>query len=139
MTTAAKAKPYVIPKTLATCADHLYTTRQERLLLQKQVDALAERESMLREHLIQNLPKSQALGITGKVARATIESKDAARVVDWDKYYAFILKQAPKNPGIWSLLNKAMGQASAKEMLLGGTKIPGAELIKVSQISLNKV
>jgi hypothetical protein len=139
MATAAKVKPYVIPKTLATCADHLYTTRQERLLLQKQVDELQARETALREHLIQNLPKSQATGIAGKVARATVENKDVVQVEDWDKFHTYVLKQAPKNPGIWAMLQKRVGDAAVKEVLNGGGKVPGVQMIQIPVVSLNKV
>jgi len=133
----AKAKP--LPKTLAACADELYTTRQARFTLQKQVEALVARESALSEELIKKLPKSQASGIAGKVARATIESKLVCQVVDWDKVNAYIVKNAKKDPGVFALYQRRIGEAAVKEMWQAGKEVPGVEPMEIPRVSLNKL
>jgi hypothetical protein len=130
---------FKIPKQLAVCADLLYTTRQERLALSKQVQELEARESSLREHLIQNLPKSQALGITGKFANATIETKEVVSVTDWDALYDYIVKSVKKDPGAWSLLQRRVGDASIKALWASNVKVPGVEKMLIPQVSLRKV
>lgn len=106
--TAAKSKKagFTIPKTLAACADLLYSTKQERLALGKQVAELEARESALREHLIDNLPKSDALGVTGKLARATIEDKDIVLMEDWPAFYKYLVKEYAKNPAVFALMQR---------------------------------
>lgn len=146
----ATEKPvtFKAPKTLAECADRLHSTRQLRLDLQKQVDAYAAEESFLSEHLIKNLPKSQATGIAGKLIRATVVDKDVFQIKSdpdkgteqsWTELRDYIVKNNKKNPGVWGLLNKAINQATAKEMDSAGKLPPGLAKISVPKISLTKL
>ncbi len=132
-----KAKP--LPKTLAGCADELYTIRQQRFALQKQVEAIQARESQLSEELINKLPKSAASGIAGKVARVTIETKTVCQVVDWDKVNDYIIKNAKKNPGVFALYQRRIGESAVKEMWEAGKSVPGVEPMEVPRVSLNKL
>lgn len=141
-----KVDPKVkLPKSLAACADLLYDTQQKRYTLQKQVDELAKLETDVREHLINNLPKSDATGVTGKLANARIVEKDIVELVGterdrFEKVYDYILKNAKKDPGVWSLLQRRLGEAAAKELIAAkkGALI-GAKLGKIPTISLTKV
>lgn len=135
----ATAKPYTPPKSIAACADALYTTRQARLDLKKQVDILEAQEALLREHIIANLPKSQATGIAGKIARATIVMKDVVQVEDWDKVYAYIAKNQARNPGVWALMQRRIGEAAVKEVWNAGKTIPGTAKLEIPTVSLNKL
>lgn len=136
---ATKPAEFKPPKTLAACADQLYNTQQQRYALQKQVEELSKQETILREHLINNLPKSDATGVAGKVARATVKSRDVYVVKDWDKLYGYITLNAKKNPGVWSLLQRRLGEGAAAEIISAGKKLPGVEAGTVPVISLNKV
>lgn len=128
------AKKFVIPKQLAQCADLLYETREARLALQKDVDALEDQEKQLREHIINNLPKSQATGVAGKVARATIVMKIVPQVQDWDKFYAHI-----KKTGDFELMQKRIGTKAIEERWENKKKVPGVEPFNAVTVSLNKV
>jgi hypothetical protein len=86
-------KKLVIPKTLAGAADALYTTRADRLAAQNQIKPLTEFEKLLREHIIENLPKSQANGISGKVAKAEIVKRDVPQITDEAKFLAYAKKK----------------------------------------------
>lgn len=136
----AKAAPTIkVPKSLAQCADKLYEVRQARLAKQKEVEAMEREEAALREHLINNLPKSQASGIAGKLARVTVESKTVVQVEDWDKLYAYMVKQYGKNKGIFSLLQRRVGDATVKEMWQAGKDVPGCKPFDVPTVSINKL
>lgn len=126
-------------KGMAACADDLYTVVQERYALNKVVDALQAKEALLREHFIENLGKSDATGITGKLARITIKLKTVVSVTDWTEVYGYILKTAKKDPGVWSLLQKRIGDKAVQEMWENGKKLPGTEPLEVKSISMNKV
>lgn len=128
-----------LPKTLAQCADRLYEVRQQRLAIERQAEAMAKEETALREHLISNLPKSHASGIAGKVARASVETKTVVSVKDWDKLYAFMVKQYPKNKGIFAFLQRRVGDAAVKEVWAAGKDVPGCEPLDIPVVSLNKL
>ena len=122
------------PKTLGACADALYEVRQARLDLQKKVDALSEQETALREHIIQTLPKSQASGVAGKLARVTVVTKDVPQVKDWDKLYAHV-----KKTGQFELLQRRLSDSAFKERQEAGKTVPGVELFRAVTVSINKV
>lgn len=137
---ATTKKPvFTPPKSLAACADQLFNTREHRLALQKEVDALASQEAALREHIINTLPKSNATGIAGTVARATIEVKTVYQAKDWDAIHTYITTNAKKNPGVWALMNKALNSAGLKEVYAAGKSVPGVETLDVKVVSLSKV
>lgn len=138
-TAAKKAVTFTAPKTLAECGDQLYSTREQRLALQKQVDELQAQETFLRDHLINNLPKSNATGVAGKLVRVAIETKTVYTAKDWDAVRLYIKGHATKNPGVWGLMNKALNQATVKEMYEAGKKIPGVESLEVKVVSVNKL
>lgn len=128
-----------LPKTLAGCADRLYTVRQARLAKQRELEVFEREESALREHLIQNLPKSSATGIAGKLARVSILSKLVVQVTDWDALDQYIVKNYKKNPGVFSLLQRRVGDASVKEIWEAGKEVPGTQPLKVPFVSLSKL
>lgn len=129
-------KKFTPPKSLATCADTLYKLREERLALQKQVDALAEQESILREHLINNLPKSSATGISGKLATAKVETKSVVQVADWDALYAYIIKNAKK--GGFALLQRRVSDSAVREIWEEKKEVPGCKAFNVPVVSVTK-
>lgn len=129
-----EAKAFKLPEDLALCADLLYTTRQARLALDKQVDELKSRETALREYLIENLPVSNATGIAGKVARATVVTKDEPQVEDWDKFYAYVHKKKA-----YYLLQRRISGTAIKEVWENNKVVDGVAHITVKSISLNKV
>ncbi len=123
-----------LPKSLAGCADRLYTIRQERYKIQKTVDAIKEEESALTEHLINSLPKSDATGVAGKIARATVESKRVPQATNWDQVWAYIKKN-----NAWELVQRRLSNEAVKERWDAGKKIPGVEVFNAVTVSLNKV
>lgn len=117
---SATTKPKAViklPKTPAAVADLLYTTQQERYALQGQAKKLEEVEAACREFLINTLPKAEASGVSGKVARVYVENKDIISVQDWPALYGYILKTAPVNPGIWGMLQKRISSEMAEELM----------------------
>ena len=140
---ATKTVTFTPPKNMALAADQLFSTREQRLALQKQCDELQKQETVLREHIINNLPKSEATGITGKLVRATIETKTVYQVDTehdgWTSLRDYIIKNQKKDPGVWGLMNKALNSATVKEMAEAGKLPPGVKAFDVKVVSLNKV
>ncbi|MES2200728.1 MAG: hypothetical protein V4498_00590 [candidate division FCPU426 bacterium] len=129
------AKKFKLPKTLAQCADLYFNVREERLKAVKALEPLKDQETALKTHLIDNVPKSQASGIAGKVARVTVVTKDVAQVKDWDKLYKWI-----KKTGNFQVLGRAISAEAVEEITeKTGKPIPGIGTFKVVSLSLNKV
>lgn len=130
-------KPLVIiptqPKTPAEAADTLYRTRAIRYAVQKVVEDLEEAEGVCREYIIETLPKSNASGITGRLAQAKIEVKNKLRVADWPKFYAYMLKSKRGD-----LLQKRISDPAVQEILDSGKKVPGVEVFPHKTVSCTK-
>lgn len=130
----AKEPKLKFPKSLAVCADKYYELKQRRLEMQKEVDKVGAEESAYREHLINNVPKSKATGIAGKVARVTVYNEDVPTVKNWDKFYDYVIKNKA-----FDLLQRRLNAAAVEERWEAKKKIPGVEPFAVTKISLNKV
>ncbi len=135
--------PIKLPKSDALKADLLYTTRQTRLALQKQVDALSKTESALQEYFLHNLDKKDATGIAGKVGRVAIKMKDFVSVEDWDRVYKYIVDdyvgRKRNKSEAFLILQKAIGSATVKDRWEHGAKIPGLKPGQVPTVSCVKV
>lgn len=128
-----KPKPFKLPKNLAECADMLYQKRIDRLAAQKIVDAIAKEESLLREKIIAELPKSKASGISGKVANATIETKEVPIVQDRTALNTYI-----KKTGRFDLLQNRLSESAVLEMWADKKKVPGVGTFIAIKVSCTK-
>lgn len=131
----ATEKPkFKFPKAMGACADRLYELRQKRLEEQKKVDAIEAEEKALKEHIIQNLPKSEASGVAGKLARVTVVTKEIPQVEDWDAFYKYV-----KKTGNFDLMQRRLTDAAVKERWEAGKEIPGVKHFQAVSVSINKV
>lgn len=132
---ATKPKVYKFPKSLALCADEYYELREKRLKMQKEVDLVAAEEKAYKQHLIDNVPKSQATGVQGKVARATIVTKEEPQVEDQDAFRKYMNRTKR-----FDLATKLRPSAPAiRELWDDGKEVPGVKHFTVVTVSLNKV
>lgn len=129
-----KAPAFKLPKSLAACGDLLYEIRLERLAIQKQADALEAKEKLIKEHLINSLPKGEASGIAGKVARVSITTKELPQVDDWEKLQAYI-----KRTGSFELLGRSLSRGAVEERWAAKKTIPGVSKFNAVSVSCTKV
>ena len=122
------------PSTVAECADLLWVVREERLFADKTAAKLKEREEAIKAHLIETLPKSEATGVAGRLARVSIVNKIVPQVKDWAKLYAYIAKTKS-----WELLQRRVGEGAVRERWDAGKEIPGVEHFTAVTVSINKV
>lgn len=127
-------KTYKFPKTLGACADKLFEIREERRAAQRVVDEMEEEEKALKAHLINTLPKSEAGGVAGKLARVTIVTKPVPQVKDWDAFYKYVKKN-----DAFDLLQRRLVDTAVAERWEAGKKVPGVESFNVVTVSINKV
>lgn len=130
---------FKMPKTLAQCADLLYKTQQERYAVQKKVKEMEAIESAIKERIIQELPKSDATGIAGKMARVYVENKTIVKIVDFAAYIADVAAKMKKDPGAMALLQKRVGETAVKEVWESGKTLKGIEGMEVPVVRMNKV
>lgn len=129
-----KTEDFKIPKSLAAAADQYYETRQARLALERQVAALQGQERLLKDHLINNLPKDDATGVQGQVCRVSVVVKAEPAVEDWDAFYKYISRTKS-----WELLQRRVSAPAVRERWEHNKKIPGVGVFNNVTLSVNKV
>ena len=145
--TKATSTSWKPPRTLGLTADKLYKVRQERLALAKEVEALKAEESALKEHLINNLPKSDSSGIAGKLCRVSITKKEVAKPENWSEIYAGIVadyqKHARKKDGLqdgaFALLQRRLGDSAINEAWENGKVVKGVGRFTLVNVALSKL
>ena len=134
---AAKPK-FKIPKTIGACADRLYEIKAALAEINRSVadkiETLETERKAITDYVINNLPKSEATGVAGKLARVTVVKKEVPQVEDWDKFYAYI-----KKTGSFELLGRSLSAPAIKERWEAKKAVPGVKAFDVVTISLNKV
>lgn len=123
-------------KTAAKRADFLGQLDKSRLEVGKYFKSINSFQNMLEEWFIQNLPMSDAKGITGQRSRVEIKKKDIATVMgdDWTTFYAHI-----KKTGAFELLNKAINQKAVQERWAQHKEVPGVTKFTRKVVSLTTV
>lgn len=130
--------PSKLPKTIAECADLLYTTSALRLALGKQLARLSELETRLENEIIDKLPKENATGIAGKVARVRIIPFSVPQVDTenggWEKLWKWIKKQ----DGVegFAVLGRTLNKKNVEEL---GKQVPGVKNFNGKKVSCTKV
>ena len=130
----AAEKKFKFPKSMALCADKIYEIRQKRLDMQKAVDAVEEEEKALKAYIIDNLPKSEATGAAGKLARVTVVTKDVPHVKDWGAFWKAFNKKTDTD-----LLQRSVSAKAIEARLDAGKKVAGVEIFHAVSLSINKV
>ncbi len=138
------------PSSLGELADAYYDKKHERLALAKEQEAalkkVADDEAALKNFIIDTVPKSDQGGLMGVRAVAEITKKDVPRVMDWSKYYAFIVAEYTKHvkkkdgqqDGAFAFLQRRAGDAAVKESWSAGTAVPGVDKFTVIDVSITK-
>lgn len=120
--------------TLAEKVDKYYTLREARLARQKEVDALQEAETELKEDLIRQISKSDASGVAGKIARVSVVTKREPAIKDFEVFMAYVSRRKA-----WDLLQRRVSAAAIKARWEDGKEIPGIEAFPVVGLSLSKL
>lgn len=113
----------------------LYRERRDlRLAMQKEVNAVAEEEKLVKDYLIDNIPKSGNTGVAGKKFRAQIKTKDVPRAEDWDKVYNFITENER-----FDMLQKRLSDKAVTDMWEAGETIPGVGKFTIVDVSVTNI
>lgn len=138
MTTKSNA----LPKTLGACADKIgaidlrldeIAQALKKLALTKEATYLSGLRKALEEHLINELPASDADGICGRVTRATINVKRIPVLKDWTKFTKYVQRK-----GAFELMQHRISVEAVNERWAAKQEIPGVEGFTVKKLSITK-
>lgn len=116
---------------LAQAVDSYYETREARLALDKQAAAMKKKESELKEFLINNISKSEATGVCGKLMRATLTTKSEPTAEDWPAIYKYVAKHKA-----FDLLQRRLSTPAVMERWNDDKQVDGVGKIIVIGVSL---
>lgn len=122
-----------IPKSLGAVADQLKQVGEIRLLMDKEVKMVKERETELREHLIENLSADDT-GVSGKKYHAQVKTDPKPTVDNWEKVWDFVVEK-----DAFHILGKSLNAKAVKEIWDNGDRIPGVSKMNAKTLSLTKV
>lgn len=109
MAKAPTLKMPKLPKALGACVDLYKDWSVKRLAEQKGVEAIADIEKAIKNHIIDNLTKGNE-GAVGARYKAIAYNAPVYQVEDWPKFYKHLQKT-----GEFELLNRAINQAAVQE------------------------
>lgn len=135
MKSTKKEPTFKFPKVLGACADRLKELGDKKSKAQKVVDEIGKEESALEQHMIAELEKQEADGVTGRKAKARINKKEVPilKTDEQDKFYAYVKKHSA-----FHLLQKRLSSTAIREMWDAGKKIPGIDKFIYKSISITK-
>lgn len=133
----AEKKTFPIPKTEAQVADRWITLMDQRLALQKEVAAIEAEEKFLKAWIIDNLPRSRATGIAGKLVQVNIVDKERGEIKDYDAFCAYVARNRSK--GAFALLNRALNSKALSEYWAVGKEVPGVERVPYKSLSFSRL
>jgi hypothetical protein len=123
-----------LPGSIGLCADLFAEVRDLRLAMQKLVDEVKARESEIRDHIIDNLSKSDDTGAAGKRYRAQVVRKVKPALKDWIAFTEFVAMEQR-----FDLLQKRMNERAVLDMLEEGQSVPGIERFNAVDVSITKI
>lgn len=123
-----------MPPSIGLCADLYSEVRELRLAMEKVVATVKARETEIKEHIVQNLSKSEDTGAAGRKYRAQIVKKIVPTLKDWDAFTAFVAKY-----NRWDMLFKRPADKAVKDAWEAGENVPGIEKFTAVDVSITKI
>ena len=122
-----------VPETLGACADLLYDIKTKRLSLEHEAEEWQKQESMLTEHIIRVLPKSDR-GAIGRHHQVQVVTRTKPRVTDWAAFFKFVRRN-----NAFEFLQRRVAEGAVQERWDAGKKVAGVDTFTVVTLSLTKV
>lgn len=132
------AKGAPMPKSIGLCADLYHEIRELRLAMEKEADAVKDRETEIKDYIIDNLSKSQASGgdsgAAGMKYRAQVTTTPTPRLTDWAAF-----TKAVQESGRFDLMQKRLSDKAVEGLWEAGFAVPGVEKVNVVGVSITKI
>lgn len=123
-----------IPASIGRCADLYHDVRELRLSMAKEVEAVEAFERKVKEHIIDNLSRSEDSGAAGLRYRAQRVEKVKPAVTDWPALHAYV-----QRTGAFDLLQKRVGDVAVAARWEAGEAVPGVEKFNAVDVSITKI
>lgn len=120
---AAEHSAQKFPDTIGGCLAELAKVRRAKAQAEAKVQPLAERESALREHIMNTFAKDDIGGARGSGLSLSIVTTKSPKISDWSLFLPFAKKK-----GNDDLLNRAVNSAAWRERAESGVIVPGVEV-----------
>jgi len=121
----AKKKPK-----LGELIDQLWTNEQDQKQLTTALETLRKDAATLEVTIMNLLKESGIESAKGENGNVTLKKDTVPAVKDWDKFYAYIVKNKA-----FELLQKRVGLKAYRERLEEGEVIPGVEAFEKETLS----
>jgi len=116
------------------CADLYHDVRELRLAMAKEVEAVEEFEREIKQHIIDNLSKSDDTGAAGLRYRAQIITKVKPTVEDWPALQAHV-----RSTGDFDLFQKRISDKAVADRWSDSVEIPGVGRFNAVDVSVTKI
>jgi len=123
-----------IPDSIGQSADLFKEVETLRKAMQKEVDAVKERERELRESIIDRLSNSEDTGAAGKKYRVQTKVTTHPQMKDWDAFYEFVREHER-----FDLMQKRPSERAIADMWEAGEEVPGVGKFNKVGLSINKL
>lgn len=129
----ATKKKVKLTRNMAQMADLYYRLREERAVLNKEVNSIDADIKAVREHLINGLEKGEASGISGKLARVWVDVSQEPVVENWNDFYKYVSRNKR-----FDFLQRRLNPLAIKLVWDDGKKIPGVKSFGVVKLHVGK-
>ena len=123
-----------IPESIGRCADLYHDVRDLRLAMAKEVEEVETFERRVKQHIIDNLSKSEDTGAAGLRYRAQVVTKVKPTVTDWGALHSYVAQT-----GRFDLLQKRASDTAVQATWGEGIEIPGVERFNSVDVSVTKL
>ena len=127
------AKP--TPGQLAAMADKYFTTREQRLAMDRKAAELKEQERNIKAALIKHMREEDVGSIGGRIVTTGLVHKVKPGAADWDEIYGWILNAGPEG---FSILQRRLTEGAVKEHWDNDDNIPGIVEVDIYDLSVTK-
>lgn len=124
-----------MPQSIGRCADLYHDIREVRLQMEKEVAAIKSRESEIKNHIIDNLSKSDDTGAAGLKYRAQVTTKTKPKLSDWNTFTQWVAANGRFDMLQHRLSDKAIMDFAEQESSMP----PGTEKMNVPDVSITKI
>lgn len=123
-----------LPDSPGRCADLFKEVEALYRDMKSETDAVGDRMSEIKEHLIQTLSKSDDTGAAGLKYRVQVKSDAKPSAKDWDLIYKYIAEKDR-----FDLLQRRLSDRAVMDILDQEGKMPGVERVHVPKLSITKI
>lgn len=114
--------------------DQLAALRERKRELEAKLAEIEGEYKGVEEQLMAKLEEEGVDASRGKLASCSITKSVTANVTDWDAVFAYV-----KKTGYFHLFQRRLTDASYRELLEGGKKVPGVEPFVKKRLNLRSL